>query len=149
MFLRETARPRTRREILQRLWLADSYKWVAHDGLDKVDDTERNLAIVLNPIAKILTKLVLENSGTTFLLGHGRRYSSRPTSRRSLAIVWARPLRRFARAKARSSRSAFFGDRSRCAFSMRLRSSSTAMSATSRRHTYFGLRRTPSGCFVP
>jgi hypothetical protein len=87
MFLRETTGPRPRREILQRFWFADSRERITHDGFDKVENAEGDLAIVLNPITKILAKLVLENSSTTFLPRHGRRYSSKPTSRRSLAIV--------------------------------------------------------------
>ena len=66
MFLREAAGPRPRSEILQRFWFADSCKRITHDGFDKVESAERNLAIGLNPITKILAKLVLENSDTTF-----------------------------------------------------------------------------------
>jgi hypothetical protein len=44
--------------------LANPGKWIAKNGLDQVSDPERDLAIGLDPVAKVFPKLRLEDGGS-------------------------------------------------------------------------------------
>jgi hypothetical protein len=64
MLLGDTSRPDVRAKVLERLWLADADKRVAHDRLDELQDAEGNASIRLNPVAQIVTKLGLKDGLT-------------------------------------------------------------------------------------
>jgi hypothetical protein len=64
VLLREPARPGARGQILQWLRLADARERISQDGLDQIESPQCELSIGLDPIAKILQKLRLEDRGT-------------------------------------------------------------------------------------
>lgn len=49
--------------MFQRFRFANAIKRIAHNGLDQIERSQGYLAIGLDPIAQILTKLGLENGG--------------------------------------------------------------------------------------
>ena len=51
----------SRRQILERLRFANTGEWIAHHRLDQLERAQCNLAIGLNPVDQILTKLRLKN----------------------------------------------------------------------------------------
>src|SRR5213593_4564683 len=57
MFLRQAAGPGSRGEELQRLRPPDPGKGLAHDGLDQIERPERDLAVRIDPVPKILAEL--------------------------------------------------------------------------------------------
>src|SRR3954447_7800352 len=64
MLLRESSRPRSGSQILQRLRLPDSREWVAKGGFDEIERTKRDLPIIGNPEAKVFPKLGMEHRYT-------------------------------------------------------------------------------------
>ena len=57
VLLRETARPRAVRPILERLWFADARKRFALDGLGEIERPQRDLSVLFDPVAEIFEKL--------------------------------------------------------------------------------------------
>src|SRR5437764_358906 len=61
VFLRQTARPGARREVLQGLWFTDALEGIANDRLDKVKGEERDPSIRFDPVPQVLAELRVKN----------------------------------------------------------------------------------------
>jgi hypothetical protein len=118
VFLRQSAGPASRQNVVERFRLPNSYEGVAEDAFDELESAQRNLPVALNPITTILPKLGRKDG---FRLNAG---SARPTSRRSFSGRSGLPFLAAALGSALSNRRAFLGDRSKYALSMSPASSS-------------------------
>lgn len=73
VLLRDATRPRIRCEVAQRLWPTDALKRITPHRLDKIDDTQSDASIILNPVPEIFAELRLEDrSALSRLPGQGR-----------------------------------------------------------------------------
>ena len=61
VFLRQTARPGARREVLQGLWFTDALEGIANDRLDKVKGAERDPSIRFDPVPQVFAELRVKN----------------------------------------------------------------------------------------
>ena len=61
VLLREPARPRSDREVLQRLRLADTSEGNAEDGLHQFQSPENDPAVCLDPVPKVPSELGLKD----------------------------------------------------------------------------------------
>src|SRR2546422_11036225 len=61
MLLCEPPRPGVRREVLQRLRLADPVKRVAHDRLDEIERAQGDFAISLRPVPQVFAEFRMEH----------------------------------------------------------------------------------------
>lgn len=61
MFLGDAAGPRSRRQVLQWFRFADPHKWIAYDGLDEVEHSQRDGPICRHPEAKVLAELWMKD----------------------------------------------------------------------------------------
>ena len=61
VFLRQTARPGARRELLQGLWFTDALEGIANDRLDKVKGAERDPSIRFYPVPQVFAELRVKN----------------------------------------------------------------------------------------
>jgi hypothetical protein len=62
VFLSDPSGPAAIEYMFQGFWFADTSKWVPHDRVDEIENTQGSRAVVFNPETKILKKLWLENS---------------------------------------------------------------------------------------
>jgi hypothetical protein len=61
VFLRYASRPTSAEHMLQWLRLSRAFERVPHDSVDKIENSNGNRPLVLDPEAKILKKLSLKN----------------------------------------------------------------------------------------
>ena len=59
VFLGQTAGPDVGAEMPKGFWLPEPRERVGHDGFDKGDDFESDPSIVLDPVTKVFSELVL------------------------------------------------------------------------------------------
>ena len=62
MFLSQAACPSSGREVLEGFGLTDTRKRISHDRLDNFHKTKRDSPLGMNPRAKVIAELGLENS---------------------------------------------------------------------------------------
>lgn len=66
VFLGEAAGTDAGGKILERFRFADTAEGIAYDGLDKIEGTQRHLAVGLDPVAEVVVEFRLENGHTPF-----------------------------------------------------------------------------------
>jgi hypothetical protein len=67
MFLGNSSRPNAWPKKFEGLWFADALKRVSHYCFNQLKNSEGGLAIRLNPVAKIISKLLLEHGFSFFI----------------------------------------------------------------------------------
>src|SRR5271165_4223934 len=134
MLLSNSPVPLPGKFMLKRLRFADAVKRVCKYCFDQFQCAEHRLAVGLRPEEKFFAELRVENGFAPSPLTQCSDHSagSSPTDRRKLSTVSRSPFPSSAQRIASNSLSAFFGERSRYAVSIRLDSSSAGRIATSR-----------------
>lgn len=61
MLLCNPARPATRENILERFWFANISERVSQHGFNELEDSQSHLAVRVDPVTEILTKLRMED----------------------------------------------------------------------------------------
>src|SRR5258705_13690567 len=89
MLLRQPTRPRARQRIFKRLWLANSTKWIIHNGFDELKGLQCHFAVGLNPKAQVFAEFFVEYSQAR-PLSHGSSSPRSPSIGRWIAISHCR-----------------------------------------------------------
>ena len=109
----DPARPDVAAEMLERFRLAESAEGVPQDGFHQIEHPKRGFSVGLDPMAEILQALVLDYRVAPGPWPGAQPSFSSLSSRRRVARSVAFVRARRARVRAASSRTAFWGDRSR------------------------------------
>ena len=72
VLLCQATRPRTCRQIPERLRFSDPHEWITHDGFDKIERTQRDPPIGFDPMPKVFAKLRLKHGDTNLLCCHAK-----------------------------------------------------------------------------
>ena len=77
VFLSDSSRPTAAEHVFQWLGLSGTFERISHDRVNKVEDPQRDRALVLNPEAEILKKLTLKYRDPFSLSPHPASLSSK------------------------------------------------------------------------